>query len=196
MTSGHDARATGLDPRMVRLRSGDRAALDALLTELLPKVRRWLLRLLGPRPDLDDATQDALIELAKALPRFEGRSRLDTFARKVTLRVAYRYFQGKRVVPAPLHLVPAPPDELDPESVAMSKEALRRLHHCLERLPQKRRVAFVLCDVEGLSPQEAAEVVGARPGAIRSRLMHARREVRRMLAHDPYIAALTTRGAS
>ena len=72
----------------------------------------------------------------------------------------------------------------------MSREALRRLYRCLERLPKKRRVAFVLCAIEGMTPMEAAMIVGARPGAVRSRLMHARREVARMLSADPYVSAL------
>lgn len=181
------------DPLVLRMQAGDSVALERLLRQLVPKVRGWLTRLLGQRSEIDDATQDALLELAKALPRFEGRSRLETFARKVTLRVGYRYFRGKRPVAAPLHLVPPVADELDPESRAMSRQALVSVRRCLDKLPEKRRAVFLLCDVEGLSPQQASELIGVRPGAVRSRLMHARREVRRMLAHDPYISALASR---
>ena len=180
-----------LDPRVRRMKDGDAAALEELLHQLLPSVRRWLFRLLGPRPDLDDAVQDTLVALATALPRFEGRSRIDTFARRITLRVAYRYF-GRRHE-APLQLVPPPPDELDPESRAMDREALRRLYRCLDKLPEKRRAAFVLCAIEGLEPSEAAEVAGVTAVAMRSRLKHARREVERLLQRDPYVQALVGR---
>ena len=176
------------DPRLDAVRSGDARAIEEVLRELLPRVRGWLHRLLGPRSDLDDATQDALSELASALPRFEGRASFATLAHRITVRTAYRYF--RRAQETSLSLVAPPVDELDPESRAMQREALARLYRCLDRLPEKRRVAFVLCCVEGLSPSEAAEIEGTSGVTMRSRLMHARAEVARRLSSDPYVAAL------
>ncbi len=176
------------------VREGDKKALATLLRELLPSVRRWLFRLLGPRPDLDDATQDALIALTKALPRFQGNSKVETFAHTVTVRVAYRYYK-KRDREEPLTLVPPAPETIDPESVAINREALRRLHRCLERLPDKKRIAFVLCAVEGMSPAEAARIEGVTSVVMRARLSSARKEVTRRLSADPYVQALVERKA-
>ncbi len=150
------------------LRSGDPRTLEQVLRLLMPKVRRWLHRLLGPRADLDDATQDALVALAGALPTFRGDSKVTTFAHRITVRIAYKYFR-KRSREEVLALVPPPADEIDPESRAMDREALRRLYRCLERLPEKRRVAFVLCCIEGLKPGEAAKLEGISSLAMRSR---------------------------
>jgi RNA polymerase sigma-70 factor (ECF subfamily) len=163
---------------------------EAILRALLPHVRRWLHRLLGNRPDLDDATQDALLALLDALPRFRRESKLTTYAHRVVVRVAYRYFR-KRSREESLVLVPPPLDTLDPESRAIDREALRRLYRALGKLPEKRRVAFVLCCVDGLEPQEAAEIEGITAVAMRSRLFHAREEVARLLGSDPYVQALT-----
>ena len=55
------------DPRIDAARAGDPAAIAALLGELVPRVRAWLYRLLGPRPDLDDATQEALTAIVLSL---------------------------------------------------------------------------------------------------------------------------------
>lgn len=179
--------------RARRLRAGDRDALQEALRELLPDVRRWLCRVLGPGAPLDNVTQDVLIELARALRRFEGRSSLRTLAYRVTVRHAYRGLakhNRRRDRERPLELLPPPPDRIDPESRAMHREALARLYRCLERLPDKRRRAFVLCAIEGLTPQEAAELEGTKPVTMRSRLHHARQEVERRLAHDPYVARL------
>ena len=179
-------------PSLEELRTGDPEVVQQAVRALMPDIRRWLIRLLGPRPDVDDATQDALIALVDALPRFEGRSSLRTFAHRITVRVAYRYF-GKRQREERLQLVPPPPDEIDPESRAMSRESLRRLYACLERLPKKRRLAFVLCAIEGLSPRDAAKLAGTTPLAMRSRLMHARRDLTRRLQGDPYVQQLAAR---
>ena len=183
------------DPRMEALRANDPAAVAEVVGELLPHVRRWLFRLLGPRADLDDATQDALTAIARALPRYEGRAKLQTLAHRITLRVAYRYFGRRRPEETSLSLVAPPPDEIDPESRAMGREALTRLHQCLERLPKRRRAAFVLCCIEGMTPAEAAHLEGTSAVAMRSRLMHARAEVIRRLSADPYVSALVGRSS-
>ena len=171
-----------------RLRDGDPDTIRDALLELMPVVRRWLHHLLGKTADLDDATQEVLIELAKFLPRFEGRSKLTTAAHTITVRIAYRYFRARTLVP-----LEAMPDIVDREANVddrvMAREALARLQRCLERIPAKRRVAFVLCAIEGLSPTEAAERAGTTALAMRCRLLWARREVARMLRSDPYLAA-------
>lgn len=174
----------------------DPIALERLLILLLPRVRVWTFRLVGPRADLDDVVQDALTELALALPRFEGRSKLTTFAHRVVVRAACRAW-GKRSRRAEvaLELVPATGPESDPEARATGREALRRLYRALERLPEKRRVAFVLCAVEGLLPHEAAELEGTSGEAMRSRLMHARQELAALLRDDPYLGHLSDREA-
>lgn len=175
--------------RIEAARHGDAAALESLLRELLPRMRRILARVLGPGADLDDATQDAAIAVAEALVRFEGRAKLETFVYQITIRVAYRYLAAKRRRPT-LGLVAPPADEVDPESRAIDRELLRRLYDCLARLPEKRRVAFVLCAVEGIDIESAAEIERTTAGAIRSRLMHARREIGRRMGHDPYVRRL------
>ena len=189
------ARPRAADPRLEALRANDPVVVAEVVTELLPSVRGWLHRLLGPRADLDDAAQDALTEIARALPRYEGRASLKTLAHRITLRVAYRYFGRRRPEETSLSLVAPPPDEIDPESRAMGREALARLHRCLERLPKRRRAAFVLCCIEGMTPAEAARLEGTSAVAMRSRLMHARAEVVRRLSADPYVCALLGRSS-
>lgn len=173
--------------RLALLRANDPQAIRDTLRELLPIIRRWLVRLLGRSPDLDDATQETLAEVARFLPRFEGRSRLETAVHRITVRVAYRFFATAREVP--LEDVPELIDAgADLEARLHAREALARLQRCLARLPAKRRAAFVLCAIEGLTPTAAAEVADTTALAIRCRLLWARREVARMLQGDPYLA--------
>jgi RNA polymerase sigma-70 factor (ECF subfamily) len=163
----------------------DPDALEDTLRALLPHVRRWLVRLLGRTPDLDDATQEALTEIARFLPRFEGRCKLETVAHKITLRVAYRYFGAPKEVG--LESVPEPIDPAaGPHARAVAREALARLQRCLRKLPAKRRAAFVLVVIEGLTPTEAAGVAGTTALAMRCRVLWARREITRMMKDDPW----------
>jgi RNA polymerase sigma-70 factor (ECF subfamily) len=181
------ARVLDDESHLARLRVGDPDTTRDTLRALLPHVRRWLYRLLGRTADLDDATQDALSEIAAFLPRFEGRAKLETAAYQIAVRVAYRYFGKANEVS--LEVVPEIIDDAaGADTRVMAREALVRLHRCLARLPAKRRVAFVLCAIEGMSPSEAARVAGTSALAMRCRLLYARREIARMLARDPYLA--------
>jgi RNA polymerase sigma factor (sigma-70 family) len=166
-----------------RLREDDP---DVVLRALVPQIRGWLYRLLGRSSDLDDATQEALVEIARFLPRFEGRSSLKTAAHRIVVRVAYRYFRTTNETS--LELVPELVDPESLESQMMAREALTRLHRSLQRIPAKRRIAFVLCAIEGMTPTEAAHVAGTTAIAMRCRLLYARRELARMLEHDPYLS--------
>lgn len=176
-------------PSLLRsARDGDDAALDTLLRTLVPRVRRWLNRLLGPRGSLDDATQEVLIALSTALPRFEGSSALDTYCYRITLRVAFRHLKRERRRP-PLTLVPTGINEIDPESKAISREAVERLYAALDELEPDGRVAFVLCAIEGLSARDAAEACGVSAATMRVRVHRARKALRRRLETDPLMPA-------
>jgi RNA polymerase sigma-70 factor (ECF subfamily) len=174
-------RADGHAPHAPLARVDARAEHERVLLAQLPRVRGFLFRLLGPRADLDDATQDALLALSEALPRLSDPALLPSFAKTICVRVAYRYY-GRRasyeaLEPERIPGLAAPADE-----ALAQRRMLLRLHRCLEKLPRKRRSAFVLCAVEGLSPHEAAALEGVSPGSMRSRYLHAREELQRLLA--------------
>lgn len=157
--------------------------LEATLTALVPVVRKWMWRLLGPNDAYDDAVQDALVELAKALPRFEGRSSVTTFAHPVVVRTAYRYMRPQ---PRTSHTeVDRLASDDDPERRAAQRQQLERLHRVLGQLPEKQRVAFVLCAVERLSHAEAARIEEVSVETLRARLKRARAELARRLKADP-----------
>jgi RNA polymerase sigma-70 factor (ECF subfamily) len=163
------------------IRVDERAELERALLSLLPRVRLWLYRLLGPRGPIDDATQDTLLALASALRRYQGRASLQTFAHRITLRVAYRYY-AKREASEPRDPDGQPSTLPTPEAEIARDQVLEKLHRCLAKLPARRRTAFVLCAIEGLSPHEAAEIEGTSAGSMRARYMHAREELSRMLS--------------
>jgi RNA polymerase sigma-70 factor, ECF subfamily len=179
-----------LESGAVADRAEARAELERTLSALAGPVRRWLLGILGPRADLDDATQDALIELARALPSFRGEAKLTTFAYRITIRVAYRYFERRQHAQVDDRL---PSQEADPEDRAMHRHALARIHRLMTRLHPNQRVVFALCALEGMTDIEAAEALELSPTAVRSRLHRARTEIARLVAHDEVLAPLARR---
>jgi len=163
---------------------------DEVLRRLAPSVHRWVSALIGPTADLDDVAQEALIEVAVALDRFEGRSKLSTYAHRVVVRVALRHRRRPRREEPTLDVVPTPTNEIDPERIAMSREATRRLYRALDELSDKLRIAFVLCAIEGQAHADAAGIAGCSVETLRARLKRARRELEVRLRTDVYLAPL------
>ncbi|MGE0550626.1 MAG: RNA polymerase sigma factor [Kofleriaceae bacterium] len=160
-----------------------------VLAALLPKVRRWVHRILGPNSALDDVAQDALIEIAKALPAFRGDSAVDTFAYRITIRVATKALRRRRDE-IPLELVPPQADHIDPESQLAHRELMRALYRALDELPTRLRLTFVLCELEGMTPTEASVVLNEGAATVRSRLRRARESVTEKLRADHRLAWL------
>ena len=81
---------------------------------------------------------------------------------------------------------PPPPGPLDPERDSYRRELASRLEAALDSIPLKLRLAFILCEVEGLTAVQAAAVAGIPAATVRTRLFHARRQLRDLLAleHD------------
>ena len=159
------------------LRSREDRITERVLHELVPEVRRWMLRHLGPSQELDDAVQDALTEIARALHRFEGRSSIATLAHRIALRTSYRYYRRR-----PLVLSYERAAATDPVDQIDARRALARVHRCLAKMSPRRRAVIVLCGLEGMSPQEAAEVMQMSAVATRSLLCRARQQLRSMLS--------------
>jgi RNA polymerase sigma-70 factor (ECF subfamily) len=183
--------AVVLDARLLGLRAGHPAIIEEVLTELMPRVRGWCYRRVGPDAALDDIVQEALIELARALPSFEGQSSLSTFAYRVCCRAVWRQNKKRRGLPLTSELQADFASSMhDPERATIERQALSAVLGCLARLPVRRREAFILCELEGESAEHAARMLSTTPNAVRSRVMHARRELERRLRGHELLRAL------
>jgi len=73
-----------------------------------------------------------------------------------------------------------------PDDRVEEQRRAQRLRRALEELSPKRRDVIVLHEIEGLSIEEIAQIVGAAPVAVRSRLRDGRKMLATILANDPY----------
>lgn len=164
---------------VARAQAGDPRALRAICEVQLPRVERLLGRILGPRRDFEDLVQNVFLELCRALPSFQRQSRLSTFVGGITIRVARRalrptaYDRRRAVLPEELEAE----GERGPEGEAIGRERLRRLHAALDEIAPKKRIAFALWALEGMSPAEIAELTDTPINTVRSRIHHARQEL-------------------
>lgn len=179
-----------------RWRSGDPSAFTAIFRAYRGLVWRVLSRLLREDPELEDVVQATFFEIHRALPSFEGRAKLSSWITRVALNVGYHHLRHKKSRPADYRAernLPESADERpgsDPEAGARRREAARRVDAILATLPEKKRTVFLLVDLEGLPQEQVAEVVGASPNTVRTRLFYARKAFWAKAAHDPVLAEL------
>ncbi|WP_028921914.1 RNA polymerase sigma factor [Pseudonocardia acaciae] len=154
-----------MDPENVTAaQRGDALALDRLLDELAPYVRRLCARIAPAAAD--DATQEALLAVFQALPSLRAPEAIMTWVRSVTVRTAIRL--------ARRHDLEVATDQTDLVRHASSPEGLVDIDDALARLPVSQRVVLVLRTREGLSEQEIATTLGIPTGTVKSRLHRAR----------------------
>jgi RNA polymerase sigma-70 factor, ECF subfamily len=145
-----------------------------------------LTRLVGPVPEREDLLQHIFLDVHRALPQFRGDSAFTTFLYRIVVNVAYEYLDRRRRRPtesldeAALATLLSP--HSSPEQRAQQREELALLFELLGRLKPKKRIAFMLVVVEGMSYDEAATVVGAESPAVKQRVLAARRELDALLA--------------
>lgn len=142
-----------------------------------------MARCIGPSSDLDDIAQEALIEVAYALPRFEGRSSIDTYCRRIAMRVAIRQRKKRGQAPA-THLVEVRDEGLAPDGLIARQETVAALYRAMAQLTGSVRLAITLCDIEGLKHTEASEILDINLSALRARLKRGRQQLRALLLDD------------
>jgi RNA polymerase sigma-70 factor (ECF subfamily) len=171
-----------------RARRGDRRAFDELYRIHVGDVYRRIARLCGPDPEREDLVQQVFLEVFRGLPAFRGEAAFSTWLYRIVVRVAYEHLKKRRRRPVD----PLDADALEalvlasesPEQAARRRQELALALGFLARLAPKKRIAFVLREVEGLSLEEIGQLVHAKAPAVGQRVKHAQRELAAMIERD------------
>ena len=179
---------------LARCKHGERAALGEFYRLYRSEVTRNLTRVLGPgRGDLEDVLQDVFIEVFRSINRFRGDSKLSTWLYRVCVNVALQRLRKRK------RLAEVSEDDVAERSSADTPErgldVRRRLdvvYRILDELSPKKRIVFVLHEIEGHEPKEIAAIVGAPVLTVRTRLHYARKEFYARAAAEPRLDGQST----
>lgn len=158
---------------------GDRAALDQLLRRHYDRIHAVCRRIAGSTRDADDACQEALIKIARGLPRFDGKSAFGTWAYRIATNAALDELRKRHR--RPLLTMVDPDEEWSQE--APDPIADRRIDSVADRLAideamaelsDEFRVAVTLRDVIDLDYTEIASVLDVPVGTVKSRIARGR----------------------
>ncbi len=182
-----DGAGDGIEAALVRrLKSGDLGALGEAYDAHHAHVRAFARRLLGDDVVAEDMVQDTFVALPGAITRFRGQSSLRTFVVSIALNHARNHLRAakrRRAMQGRFESEP-PASSRSPEDQVGAGQLVASLTRALDALPLEQRVAIVLCEMEGRTSTEAAQIVGVPEGTIRTRSFRAKQKLREALANE------------
>ena len=143
------------------------------------KVMRWAARLGGPGIDVEDVVQDVFLVAKRRLRSWDGSWNVETWLFRTTEKIVMaarrkqrlrRWLSLSREPSAPGMSAPRP----TPAEALERDRAIDEVYRVLDRLSERHRRVLVLFEIEGMSTQEIADLVGAQVGTVRVWLFRAR----------------------
>jgi RNA polymerase sigma-70 factor (ECF subfamily) len=167
----------------------DSSAFEELLRRYEQRVFGFFWRLSADRQAAEDGTQETFLRLWRARVRYEPTGKFSTYL----FQIAKNHFlherekQGRRkdfqsgaaMNPFATAGEPAAPDRVDHPMLA--RELQGAVTKAIARLPEALRLVYVLTEQEGMSYQQAAEVLECPVGTVGSRKVEAVRRLRELL---------------
>jgi len=168
--------------------NGDKRAFELLVLKYQRKLMRLVLYFVKDHAQAEDLVQETFIKAYRALSNFRGESAFYTWLYRIGVNTAKNYLMSqRRRVPTSTDTDSQDAENLDvadglresstPESVLATKQLAQTVNDAMAALPEELRVAISLREIEGLSYDEIAEMMGCPIGTVRSRIFRARETI-------------------
>ncbi len=149
-----------------------------------PRLYRLAYRMTRQAQDAEDLVQETFLRAYRAWPQFDARASASTWLHRICVNAGLDWLRRQRTQPQtpagddPPEAVSAGPD---PERLALSREARRRIGAALAELSPNERAAFALRHCEHWSIAEIAMALGLRESAAKNTIFRGVRKLRRAL---------------
>ena len=172
---------------VARVQKGDKRAFDLLVLKYQHKIFAIISRFVKDPVEVQDVAQEAFIKAYRALGNFRGESAFYTWIYRIAINTAKNHLVSKGRRPPSIDVevddaeVLGMSDQL--KDVASPEQELARdqlsdaVNEAIQNLPEDLRTAVTLREMEGLSYEEIAEVMGCPVGTVRSRIFRARESI-------------------
>jgi RNA polymerase sigma-70 factor (ECF subfamily) len=176
-----------------RARKGDLEAYDQLVQRYQERIYATIYHMTSNHEDANDLAQEAFIKGFQALKSFKGGSSFYTWVYRIAVNKTINFLKQRK---NRSHMSLNDLDfnaEHDPDLVALISdktprreagltELQEKLNEAMQKLSEPHRLVVTLHDVQGLSHEEIAQIMGCNIGTVRSRLFYARQQLQGFLA--------------
>ncbi|HEX9943099.1 MAG TPA: sigma-70 family RNA polymerase sigma factor [Thermoanaerobaculia bacterium] len=187
------------DLLLAELRAGREDAFERLLRQHGGRMLAVARRLVRDEEDARDAVQEAFVSAFRSLDGFAGASRISTWLHRIVVNACLMRLRSRQRRPEePIedllprfredgHQVdyPARDWEEPVDALLQRREVCALVRQSIDRLPETYRTVLLLRDIEELSTEEAARMLGVTENALKIRLHRARQALRTLL--DPHL---------
>ncbi len=174
------------DPELMRgIAEGDLACLGELYDRHAHGVWRAVSRTLAGSADVEDVVHATFLNLPRIAPSYDGRPECAGWLCGIAVRLSLRHSRGAgrfRRMLASFSQAATARSPSDPERSASDQEEMAIFERALADLSVKKRAVFVLVELEGLSSEEVSKALEVPAATVRTRLLHARRELHAALS--------------
>lgn len=177
---------------VAQARRGNTGAFEALFRRHHRAVYRTLLGITGRPEDAEDAVQNAFLKAFQHLDQFAGASRFSTWLTRIAINEGLGRLRERGRLES-LDATPEGEDEAfmpknvrawddDPEILRSRAQAKELVEREMLKLPAKYRLAVLLRDIQQLSAEEAAQILGLSVPTLKTHLLRGRLQLREALA--------------
>ena len=178
-----------------RLKKGDADAFNTLVNRYASDIYGLLLRITEDTEEASDLTQETFLRALRSIHKFRGEAELKTWLFRIAINQSknrFRWWKRRKrentvSLDAPIGESETPLSETfssksaNPEEKTLQNERERFLLKALNDLPEIFRDAVVLCDIEGFTYEEIAQILDINIGTVKSRIARGREELRKKL---------------
>jgi len=180
---GEDERGAEDQLLIQRFRAGEVAAFDGLVERYYQRIDRLVQQVIRNPLGAEDITQEAFLRAYRALPRFRGEASFYSWLYRIALNLCLNYLrqQANRISSVEGPEASILPAVTDPSMLLEHQERERLVRGAIDALPTHYRVAIILRDLEELSYQEIADILGIPLGTVKSRINFGKHLLRQAL---------------
>ena len=190
-TPEDDMDALSLGDLVVRARTDDMGAFEVLRDRLEPQIRRYVRRLVPSNYAEEDILQDVFLALYLHLERIDPPENVRPYLFRMARNRCYDELRssGRREIlsldddPVRVSVSFTRSQQIEDKPDDLTHWLLLHLEvqEAIDQLPEAQRMALILYAEENLSYAEVAEVMEVKVGTIKSRIFHAKQNLRRLL---------------
>jgi RNA polymerase sigma-70 factor, ECF subfamily len=178
-------------PLIERVKLGDQKAFEMLVVKYQRRIERLIGRMVRDVDLVPDIAQETFIRAYRAIPKFRGESAFYTWLYRIAVNTAKKALMDLKRDPLVSESAGPQRDDDDdssrvereatdgetPDAVLASRQIASAVNFAIEALSEDLRQAITLREIEGLSYEEIAELMGCPIGTVRSRIFRAREAI-------------------